>query len=178
MASPRSSIRSSLNRVGIPLGLGVAAALAATVALIGSTTPNWMVDVSKSLESEETASLGRLSKAQAAFTDEIMGQYITEVNTITAFAADVFVAALDPGYTPVEGDTLDPMFDFIATQNLSGSFLDGGDGAYRPKGTYMWASYSRTGRQARGGMQPPTFQDSDDSLGAGGLVDKDAYVVP
>ena len=74
MSSPRSSIRSSLNRVGLPLGIGVGAALAATVALIGATTPHWMVDVSKSLEREETASLSRLSKAQAAFTDEIMGQ--------------------------------------------------------------------------------------------------------
>ena len=68
------------------------------------------------------------------------------------------------------------MFDFIATQNLSGSFLDGGDGAYRPKGTYMWAyPYSRTqdGR-LEVGSQPPNFKDSDDSLGPGGLVDKDA----
>jgi Mg-chelatase subunit ChlD len=171
MSSPRSSIRSSLNRVGIPLGLGVAAALAATVALIGATTPNWMVDVSKSLEAEETASLSRLSKAQGAFTDEIMGQYITEVNAITRFAQDVFVSALDPTFTPQAGDALDPMFDFVATQNLSGSFLAGQDTAYRPRGTYIWAyPYSSNEGVLEVGSEPSRYEESNERLGPGGIV--------
>ena len=153
----------------------MAAALAATVALIGATTPNWMLDVSQSLEREETASLGRLSKAQAAFTDETMGQMITEVNAITLFATDVFVSALDPGYVPTAGDALDPLYPFVASQNLSGDFLSHHPGNTRramPTGTYMWAyPYSSTGSGVlEVGTEPPAYEESSANRGPGAII--------
>lgn len=85
------------------------------------------------------------------------------------------MSALDPAYAPAVGDALDPMFDFVATQNLSGSFLAGGDTAYRPRGTYMWAyPYSTTEGVLEVGTEPRSFEESNEAQGPGGIVAEDA----
>jgi hypothetical protein len=156
MNNKNSSIRSSLNCVGVPLTLGVVAALVATIAFIGATTPQWMVGVTQALETEEKASLGRLSVAQAAYAGEIMGQMISETNMITQYALELFMT---DGYTSASSSAdvvtnLDPAF------NMS---IDGiAANAQLPSGTWMWGyPFGSSPGILEVGQKPPGRKPSD-----------------
>lgn len=125
------SIKKSLECIGIPLTLGVVSALIATIAFITATTPQWMTGVTKALETEEKASLQRLSVAQAAYSDEIMGQMVTETNLMTEYALQLFMTK---GYTSPSTNqptNLNPAYNFSKTEVVQG---DPG----LPTGVYMW----------------------------------------
>lgn len=152
---PEWRIRSSLRLTAVPLAVGVGAALAATVALIAGTTPQWMVGVSDALEDEETASLARLSKAQAAYSDEIMGQMVAEVDAIERFAADVWLAATDATFN---GTALDPAYPFSAVAGsaaASSTTTATAAPTALPAGAYMWGwPFSATSNVLYVGTKP------------------------
>ena len=153
-----NSIRSSLNCVGIPLTLGVFAALVATIAFISATTPQWMTGVTSALETEEKASLGRLSIAQAAYGGEIMGQMIAETNMITEYALQLFMT---DGYTSPSSNAvnnIDPIYDMSkrSVANAADTTL--------PTGTWMWGypfsaveGILEVGTKGQNGQKPSTI---------------------
>ena len=132
--SKNKSIQVSLNLIGVPLTAGVFAALVATIAFITATTPQWMVGVTKALETEEKASLQRLSVAQAAYSEEIMGQMITETNMMTEYALQIFMT---DGYTSSNVNSVNSQTNLNPTYNFTKNIVQQNE-ASLPSGTWMW----------------------------------------
>jgi len=148
------SIQSSLFCVAIPLTVGVTAALIATIAFLAATTPQWMTGVTSALEIEEKLSLGRLSVAQAQYSEAIMGQMVSETDMMAEYALQIFMT---DSYTGTSADAvtkLAPTYNMTRTDILSDPSL--------PAGAWMWGyPFSSTSGVLEVGAKPPGKSPGD-----------------